>query len=275
MRARVAGEPDKLGAGRRATRAHRRRRQILVTLEPTSGLERLVKSTDRVRDLGEVFTPAETVREMLGLLPTTMWLPHPSATFLEPSCGDGNFLVAILDAKLANLISAHRSATLPAGLDHTHLPALALEALSAVYGVDISPENIQGGGPGHEFGARDRLFALLSEWFLVELGTPLLRASDWGRSAWWILERNVVVGNMLANDADGRPTGRDRMPVYEYTWQHARGLVTVARTTMAAVTDEAEERLNGPATLFGPEGPRHLYTGPAAALHTANARTTT
>ncbi len=35
--------------------------------------ERLVKSTERVRDLGEVFTPNATVQEMLNLLPAKMW----------------------------------------------------------------------------------------------------------------------------------------------------------------------------------------------------------
>lgn len=58
-------------------------------------VERLVKSAERVRDLAEVFTPAETVDAMLDLLPSAVWSVHPSATFLEPACGDGNFLVAI------------------------------------------------------------------------------------------------------------------------------------------------------------------------------------
>jgi len=61
--------------------------------------ERLVKSFERVRDLGEVFTPNATVQQMLDLLPSAMWAPHPSPTFFEPACGDGNFLVAILDRK--------------------------------------------------------------------------------------------------------------------------------------------------------------------------------
>ena len=59
-----------------------------------------MKSGERVRDLGEVFTPNATVQAMLDLLPAEMWEPHPAPTFLEPACGDGNFLVAILDRKL-------------------------------------------------------------------------------------------------------------------------------------------------------------------------------
>lgn len=52
--------------------------------------ERLVKSQERVRDLGEVFTPLATVQGMLDLLPEEIWAPHPSPTFLEPACGDGD-----------------------------------------------------------------------------------------------------------------------------------------------------------------------------------------
>ena len=83
--------------------------------------EKLVRSKARVKELGEVFTPAALVSEMLDKLPPDSWLPHK--TFLEPSCGTGNFLVQILQRKLA------------AG----HPP---LQALSTIYGIDIMPDNI-------------------------------------------------------------------------------------------------------------------------------------
>jgi hypothetical protein len=62
---------------------------MAIQAEEENPEERLVKSAERVRDLGEVFTAAATVREMLDLLPDEMWRPHPSPTFLEPACGDG------------------------------------------------------------------------------------------------------------------------------------------------------------------------------------------
>lgn len=40
---------------------------------------------------------------MLDLLPSEMWVVHPSPRFLEPACGDGNFLVAILARKLEHI----------------------------------------------------------------------------------------------------------------------------------------------------------------------------
>lgn len=54
-----------------------------MSMTPPPTPERLVKSVERVRDLGEVFTPAATVKAMLDLIPEAMWVPHPSFTFLE------------------------------------------------------------------------------------------------------------------------------------------------------------------------------------------------
>jgi type I restriction-modification system DNA methylase subunit len=89
-------------------------------------IQRLVKSVERVRDLGEVFTPFATVRAMLDLIPEEMWQTHPSATFLEPACGDGNFLVGVLERKLANVAQAYGIGALPAGTTTSSLQFHAL-----------------------------------------------------------------------------------------------------------------------------------------------------
>lgn len=83
--------------------------------------ESLTKSKARVKELGEVFTPAILVSDMLDKMPDDSWLP--GKTWLEPSCGTGNFLVQILQRKIA------------AG----HPP---LQALSTIYGVDIMKDNV-------------------------------------------------------------------------------------------------------------------------------------
>lgn len=53
-----------------------------------------MKSKSRVRSSGEVFTPRSLIREMLDKLPNDVWF-NPNKTWLEPSAGDGNFLVEI------------------------------------------------------------------------------------------------------------------------------------------------------------------------------------
>jgi hypothetical protein len=58
----------------------------------------LVKSKQRVADHGEVFTPAWMVEAMLDLVKGET--ERIDSRFLEPACGDGNFLVQILRRKL-------------------------------------------------------------------------------------------------------------------------------------------------------------------------------
>lgn len=62
-----------------------------------------VKSKQRVADHGEVFTNEREVNAMLDLVWENFITVDKkiSATYLEPACGSGNFLVAILERKLA------------------------------------------------------------------------------------------------------------------------------------------------------------------------------
>jgi hypothetical protein len=57
------------------------------------------KTKDRVKSNGEVFTPPELIKEMLDQLPEELW--QSGKTILEPAAGDGNFVVAVLERKLA------------------------------------------------------------------------------------------------------------------------------------------------------------------------------
>ena len=180
-----------------------------------STVERLVKSTERVRDLGEVFTPAGTVQAMLDLLPADMWQPHPSPTFLEPACGDGNFLVSILARKLSSITTAIGSCELPAGIADEAVIFHALEAVASIYAVDISVDNIIGGTPGHEIGARTRMLNVFNDWHQQQFGKRLTVRSVIAQTAQWIVDRNIQVGNMLATNADGTPSGRDRLPLVD------------------------------------------------------------
>src|SRR5690606_33573042 len=64
--------------------------------------EQLIKSRERVKAHGEVFTPRHMVNQMLDLVsPELETGPRfVDKTFFEPSAGDGNFLIAILRRKL-------------------------------------------------------------------------------------------------------------------------------------------------------------------------------
>jgi hypothetical protein len=85
--------------------------------------DNLIKSRERVKKHGEVFTPPELVNKMLDQLPADVWT-DPTKTYCDPTCGTGNFLVEVYKRKLA------------AGHD-------PVGALGQIYGVDIMPDNIE------------------------------------------------------------------------------------------------------------------------------------
>jgi hypothetical protein len=79
----------------------------------------LVKHPDRVKQLGEVFTPTELVLEILDQLPTEVW--EDGKTYLDPTCGNGQFLAPVLIIKM--------------DLGHK-------DPLATIYGVDIMQDNV-------------------------------------------------------------------------------------------------------------------------------------
>lgn len=237
-------------------------------LQP-DGEERLVKSVERVRDLGEVFTPAATVADMLDLLPATMWVPHPSPTFLEPACGDGNFLVAILARKLDSVAVTHRKGKLPAGRDDDALVFHGLEAVASIYAVDISVDNIIGGTPGHEVGARTRLMGVFANWYEDLTGVKLSARSTVRTVAQWIIDRNIIVGNMLATNADGTPSGRDNLPLVEYDWKPESHTVALTATTFGAVMSAGTAETTGVMSLFDAIAPAVTWEGPVLDMRKA------
>jgi len=229
--------------------------------------ERLVKSSQRVRDLGEVFTPANIVDDMLDLLPAEMWQIHPSKTFLEPSVGNGNFVSAILSRKLTLVDEAYEKGVLPAGTTLKAAEFHALEALSSIYGVDISEDNIIGGTPGHEVACRPRLLAIMHRWHQEILKAEASPTSDFHKSAQWIVEHNMIIGNMLEFDASGARVDRESILFYEYRWDAHSMTLELLRTSLASVIEVEREASLEAFTLFGPEGPEQVWEGDALLLH--------
>lgn len=97
--------------------------------------EQLIKSPNRVKDVGEVFTPKRIVEFMLDQPEITAKINDLPATFLEPSAGEGAFLVEILRRKMdVALLSSH---TVQEYGDN------ALIALSSLYGIEFMEDNVE------------------------------------------------------------------------------------------------------------------------------------
>lgn len=95
----------------------------------------LIKSRDRVKEHGEVFTPQWIVNKMLDqkeIKPLTETL---GATFLEPSAGEGVFLVEILKRKLTVALKVSQTIS--------EYEENSLIALSSIYGIELLEDNVE------------------------------------------------------------------------------------------------------------------------------------
>lgn len=88
--------------------------------EYMSGVER---DKLRTKATGEVFTPTPLVQQILDQIPREQF-QDPTKTFLDNSCGDGQFLSEVLIRKLENGSTFE-------------------QALSTIYGVDLMPDNVK------------------------------------------------------------------------------------------------------------------------------------
>jgi hypothetical protein len=227
--------------------------------------EQLIKSQQRVKNLGEVFTPRHIIDDMLDMLDTDIWQIHPSRTFLEPAAGDGNFLVAILERKVAVILDHHRNGTLPAGHGLDAVQFHLLQALASIYAVDISPENVIG-SPDHPIGSRQRLVAALAHWRHEAVGTTPAANSRFIKSAQQIVTWNLLIGNMLPTNSDGTPSGRDDLPIIEYTWHPDALRVTLTALTLGDCLTPSHNTNTSPLDNTTPPA---RWTGSAFTLHRA------
>lgn len=143
-------------------------------------MENIIKSKDRVRNHGEVFTSEKLVNDMLNLIPDNEF-KNPLSTFLEPACGNGNFLIRILERKLSH--------------SQGDPQVFALQVLSSMYGIDIQQDNIEE--------CIERLLAVVDREVSVKANKQFLATAK------QILIANIQVGNSL--DPEG-------LQITQYFW---------------------------------------------------------
>ncbi|HBX81250.1 MAG: N-6 DNA methylase [Propionibacteriaceae bacterium] len=134
----------------------------------------LVRSKQRVADHGEVFTPGWMVEDMLDLV------KHESeridSRVLEPACGSGNFLVAVLARKFATVQARHGGSE----FEKRHY---ALFALMCVYGIELLEDNA--------VECRENLAELFDTFLRVDV------TDQWAAAARVVLAANIVRGDAL------------------------------------------------------------------------------
>ena len=141
-----------------------------------------IKSRQRVAQHGEVFTNPREVNAMLDLVRDESF--RLDSRFLEPACGDGNFLIEILRRKLS-LLKDIKSLT--------EWEFQSLIAVGACYGIELLEDNAEA--------CRERLFAEVME----RIGKKSC-TSGYEESLRYLLKKNIVCGDALTyRTADGKP----------------------------------------------------------------------
>ena len=174
--------------------------------------EKQIKSKERVRTRGEVFTAAREVNAMLDLVKDET--ENIDATFLEPACGTGNFLDEVLRRKLAVCQKRY-------GKSAADYEKMSFLACTTLYGVDIMADNVER--------CRERLFETWEESFNTEAQRHRegVEKSDFhslvARAVKTVFEKNILLGNALSmKRVDEKQNDLDE-PIVFTEWKFALG----------------------------------------------------
>ncbi|MCA3510567.1 MAG: N-6 DNA methylase [Rhodobacter sp.] len=143
----------------------------------------LIKSKKRVADHGEVFTPPWLADAMLDLVKDEA--ARIDSRFLEPACGSGNFLVRVLQRKLA-------AVQVKFGKSDFEKRHYALLGLMCTYGIELLEDNIAE--------CRANMLEVLADYLNVSESDDVYHAAS------FVLSQNLVHGDALTmRTTDGEP----------------------------------------------------------------------
>ena len=134
---------------------------------------------NRIEEYGEVFTSEKEVSTMLDLVADET--NRIDAKFLEPACGNGNFLIEVLRRKIQNVAEKYARS-------QPDFEKYSFIAISNIYGIDLLKDNI--------IECRNRLF----EFFLSDYMShqKFNINDDFLDALRFVLEKNIVQGDALS-----------------------------------------------------------------------------
>lgn len=197
-------------------------------------MSKQVKSKKRVADHGEVFTAEREVNAMLDLVkPETIRI---ESRFLEPACGDGNFLAEILHRKLASVKRKYRKSP-------SDFEKFAVLAASTIYGVELLPDNVKA--------CRKRLFDMWDKEYQAVCKKEV--NEDCQKSVRFILGRNILCGNALSLKQVDENSKDTDIPIIFSEW----GLVGLKMHRQDWTLDRLMSGLEKGRDIFGDGKPSH------------------
>lgn len=138
-----------------------------------------VKSKSRVREKGEVFTNEREVNAMLDLVKQET--ERIDSKFLEPACGNGNFLIEILKRKLEVVKNRYKKS-------QWEYEKNGLITVMSIYGVDIMQDNITE--------CIERLYNLFLDYYKSIFKKDI--KDDYLEIVKFILTKNILCGDALS-----------------------------------------------------------------------------
>lgn len=146
-----------------------------------------IKSKKRVEERGEVFTNEREVNAMLDIVKQET--ERIDSRFLEPACGDGNFLAEVLRRKLDVVGKRY-------GKSQLEYERYAFVAVSSVYGVDIMQDNVEE--------CRERLFREIDRTYTSRFKNDA--KEEFRAVIRYVLSVNILCGDALTlTDTAGDP----------------------------------------------------------------------
>ena len=136
------------------------------------------ENKNRIKDFGEVFTNSREIEAMLNLVKNET--QRIDSRFFEPACGDGNFLIKVLERKLDIVEKKYNNSQI-------EYERYSFQAVCSLYGVEILKDNINS--------CRNRLYShfnkIYEKFFLNTSNSKFLS------SIRYVISRNILWGDAL------------------------------------------------------------------------------
>ena len=142
----------------------------------------MMSNKSKIEEFAEVFTNQNEVSSMLDLVKNEV--DRIDSTFLEPACGDGNFLCEILNRKINNIIHKYEGSSF-------EIEKYSFLALTSLHGIDIQNENV--------LKTRENLFNL----FVEKISSVNTINPNLEKSALVVLSHNIICANPITLKIDG------------------------------------------------------------------------
>ena len=182
-------------------------------------MSKQVKSKERVSNFGEVFTNEREVNAMLDLVKDET--ENIESTFLEPACGDGNFLIEVLRRKLKVVKERYDK-------NEELFEKFSIVAVTSIYGVELLQDNVDA--------CIERLFSYWSEEYTTNCKN--IQSNVCREACRYILTKNILCGDaltMLKNDGT---------PIIFAEWKLVRGSLLKRRDYELSKILEAEQMVD-------------------------------